>query len=111
MAEEEGGTMWRLIVFLQNLQTLFWNDEDRILYYMRRLCLKRHFGGRCPEGCKFFMSRNPFKDRAALPEERFKSCPLLDFNDAVLRYRHEEILRNQSLPKGVDRNECSSPHR
>ena len=102
--------MWRLIVFLKNLQTLFWDDEDRILYYMSRLCLKQHFGGRCPEGCKFYMSRNPFKDRAALPEERFKSCPLLDFNEAVLRWRHEEILRKHPLPKGVDINECSETH-
>lgn len=102
--------MWRLIVFLKNLQTLFWDDEDRILYFMGRLCLKRHFG-RCPEGCKFFMSRNPFKDRAALPDERFNSCPILDFNEVVLRWKHEEFLRKQKLPKGVDRNECSSPYR
>lgn len=91
--------MWRLIVFLKDFWTLFWNEEDRILYYMKRLCLKRHFGGNCVEGCKFYMSRNPFENRAALPKERFVSCPLMDFKEAVFRWRREEFTRIQKIPK------------
>lgn len=73
--------------------------ENSIVQFSMRLCKKPILGYCLREDCPYFMSRNPFKDRAARPEERFESCPLSDFSQIILRKRYLEMKKREDGEK------------
>ena len=69
--------------------------ENSIVNFSFKLCKKPIHGYCLREKCPYFMSRNPFGYRACLPNERFESCPIMDFSQIILRKRYLEMKKKR----------------